>query len=208
MSAQVTTLPPDSVRAILDRVFDSPEYVWGDAPPDFLTWLGDKLASLSQSLDTLLAEHPVLYWTLLVILLVILGALLTHFALLLYRAFQGPGRQDGAPNAPPVISRDARWHLQHSRELRDAGRYAEAIAHRFMALLLDLDRVHVIRFHPAKTPAEYVSEVSGPETDRARFGTMVDELYRCRFGGSTCTAETWSAFDGLAQDVGRAYASH
>src|SRR3989442_12155445 len=53
---------------------------------------------------------------------------------------------------------DARAHRARAEELARAGRYAEALAHRFVALVLELERRRALAFHPSKTPAEYVGE--------------------------------------------------
>lgn len=206
MAQDPSLLPADSVRAVLHRVFDAPEYAWTDVPPNPFAWIRDKLAALNVWLDALLADHPVLYWILLVFMLVVLAAILTHFGVLVHRALKGRTRSIDITADAPLMVRDARWYLQRSHELRDTGHFADAIAHRFLALVLELDRAHVLTFHPAKTAAEYAQEVPGTEPDRAHFRGMVDELYTCLFGGTPCTADTWAAFDAVAHDVGTRYA--
>src|SRR3989449_4753126 len=66
------------------------------------------------------------------------------------------GEGAGGIGAPELA--DGRAHRLRAEELARAGRYAEALAHRFVALVLDLERRRALAFHPSKTPAEYVGE--------------------------------------------------
>src|SRR5207245_9327861 len=95
-----------------------------------------------------------------------------------------PGARAGAPatRGQPGIIVNAAWHVARAEELARAGRYAEALAHRFLAAVLELDRIGALRFHASKTPAEYVGEARLDESGRASPGRTVGERYRHLFG--------------------------
>src|SRR3989442_1145891 len=78
---------------------------------------------------------------------------------------------------------DARAHRARAEELARAGRYAEALAYRFVALVLELERRRALAFHPSKTPAEYVGEARLDAAGRASLAELVARLYRPLFGG-------------------------
>jgi len=84
-----------------------------------------------------------------------------------------------------------------------AGRYAEALAHRFVALVLDLERRRALAFHPSKTPAEYVGEARLDAAGRASLAELVARLYRHLFGGVPCDAGGYREFGAAADEVGR-----
>jgi len=68
---------------------------------------------------------------------------------------------------------DAAATARQVEELARAGRYAEALGHRFLALVLELDRRKALRFHASKTPAEYVWEARLTEMGRASLAGLV-----------------------------------
>lgn len=191
--------PPDSLRAALERVFAAPEYRWEIRrhPLEFLLELFGRVIAWFLQLEE---SHPVAFWVLIGLLLVVLVAILSHMAYLVWRALRV--RQAVAPvaGAPPP-RRDAAWHLAEAARHASAGRYREALAHRFLALVLELDRVQAIRFHPSKTPAEYLAEarLDGPARDVLT--ALVHALYRYLFGGAPCAADELDAFDRRAGEL-------
>src|SRR5439155_16915477 len=84
-----------------------------------------------------------------------------------------------------------------------AGRYAEALAHRFVSLILELERRHALTFHPSKTPAEYVREARLDESGRASLADLVARLYRHLFGAVPCDANVYREFGVAAETVFR-----
>ena len=184
----------DSIRAVLDRVFATPEYAWEVRrhPLQFVfDWYRDLLAWL----DGLAASHPVAYWVLIGLLVGILVAVLAHFAYLVMRALRPRAVSDGMPSIVAERSRDAAWHVAEARRLALAGRFAEALAHRFVALVLELDEDGALRYHPSKTPAEYVREVRLGSVAGDDFRLLVTTLYAHLFGGAPCSELDVAAFD-------------
>src|SRR5947208_14696553 len=102
----------------------------------------------------------------------------------------------------PVLA-DARAQRVRAEELARAGRYAEALAHRFVALVLDLERRRALAFHPSKTPAEYVGEARLDAAGRASLAGLVGRLYRHLFGGVPCDEGGYREFGAAADELGR-----
>ena len=98
---------------------------------------------------------------------------------------------------------DARSHLARAEELARAGRYAEALGHRFLAVVLELERADAVRFHVSKTPAEYVGEVRLDDAGRTTFAALVASLYRHLFGAVPCDEVEYQEFGATAQQVTR-----
>ena len=139
-------------------------------------------------------SHPALFSALLAVLIVALLVLLGHMGYVVWRITRPTARTPGA-GAPGQLGRDeARAHRERADQLARAGRYSEALAHRFVVMVLELDRRQALKFHPSKTPAEYVREARLDPPGRASLGDLVARLYRHVFGAVPCDERAYSAF--------------
>lgn len=184
-------------------MFAQPEYQWV-RPARPLRWLYDWWNALMNWLNGLADHHPVAFNVLLVTLSLVLLLLLIHIGYVVWRIAR-PSTQTApaAPGGEPVTMLDARAHLTRAEELARAGRYVEALAHRFLAVVLELEQARAVRFHASKTPAEYVGEVRLDEGGRATFAELVTRLYRHLFGAVPCDEAEYRDFGRTAQQVTR-----
>ena len=203
------TFPPqavesDSLRAALRAVFAGREYRWSE-PSSAWLWLKELWQRTADWFAWLHVTSPVVYYALLGFLTVTLVGILVHIGWLVSRSLR-PGEviRPPAPTAGPA--RDAAWHAAEARRLGESGRFAEALGHRFLAAVLDLDDRRLVQFRPSKTPAEYASEARLDEPGRTRLAELVASLYRHVFGGEPCDVAEWRRFDALAETLG-AYAA-
>ena len=136
------------------------------------------------------------------VLLVALVALLAHLGYTAWRVYESTVRRPGpaAAAGAPLLA-DARAHLARADALARAGRYAEALGHRFIAVVLELERVKAVKFHPSKTPAEYVGEARHDDAGKGFFAGLVASLYRHLFGAEPVDAAEYAAFGDSAQAV-------
>ena len=67
--------------------------------------------------------------------------------------------------------------------------------------VLELDRRGALRFHPSKTPAEYLREAQLDAAGQSGLAELVWALYRHLFGGVPCAADDWVAFDHAAESL-------
>ncbi len=201
------TLPSDSLRRAVQEVFARPEYGWA---PDGqrLNLLRDLWSRLVEWLNRFGAEHPVgfrlLFWGAVLLLV----ALLVHLGWLAWRIYRSTVERPrvSVPGAPLLI--DARGHLRHAEALARAGRYTEALAPRFLALLLELDRADAVTFHPSKTPAEYVHEARLGAVGRDSLAGLVARLYHHVFGAAPCDERCYRDFGATAGTVLQHVAPH
>ncbi len=200
MSAPLQSPPADSLRAVLRRIYDSPEYEWEESRDPF-GFLRELYAALFEWLQGFQESHPVAYLIFLGVLTVLLLGILAHFGYLVWRSLKP--RALGEPGVAPAAGgrRDAAWHLEEARRLVRDGRYAEALAHRFTALLLELEARKALVFHPSKTPAEYVGEARLDEVGRSTLTGLVATLYRHLFGGAPCSLDEVHTFDERASEL-------
>lgn len=194
-------VPIDSIRAALDRVYTSGEFDWSE-PSGLFVLLADLWHALIEWVEALGGSHPILYWVLIGALAALALALISHLGYLTWRGIRSAISSPPAEPAAGAERRDAAWYLSAAARLRAEARYAEALAHRFVALLLALERGKALRFHPSKTPAEYVQEIRLTPEGQVAFRELVRTLYRFLFGGVAPTGEDFDAFDRRAHDVG------
>lgn len=189
-------VPPDSLRAVLRAVFQAAEYRWRTPAPRGRGWPAELVGQMLAWLDRLREAYPERYYALLTVLTLVLLLIAAHLASVVWRSLRAPvaaAPESGGPGPRPA--RDAAWHLAEARRSSAAGRYAEALGHRFAALVLELDRRRVVGFHPAKTPAEYATEARLDAAGRTALAQLVQALYRHLFGGLPCGPAEWEAFD-------------
>ena len=175
---------PDSLRAVLDSVFAAPAYKWVQRPDPFaaLKRVRDAIWHWFTGLHDM---HPfgfrvVLYALVLAMLAVVVRAGWT-FINTVHSADPTP-----AATGPGFSPRDQAWYRGEADRLAAFGRFAEAIQADFLALVLALDARSVLRFHPSKTPGEYVRESQLAPGARDEFRDLVRRLYRYAFARSPC----------------------
>jgi hypothetical protein len=192
----------DSVRRAVHEVFARPEFRW-QVRRHPLQWLSDAWLRLRSWIAQLGDEHPAVLNVVIAVSVVILVVILVHFGYMAWQIYRATVHPPGA--AAPAVGglrlEDARAHLRHAEALAREGRYAEALAHRFLAVILDLERARAVKFHVSKTPAEYVSEAALDADGRATLAGLVARLYRHLFGAVPCDERTYREFGADAQVV-------
>lgn len=190
----------DSLAAVLRGVFATREYQW-TRTSNTLTWLMDRFQRLIEWLEGLRVSFPIYYYVVLTVLTLSLIAILVHLTWVVRQSLR-PVKPSGPRTVFMGPVRDAAWHLAEARRLGAAGRFAEALGHRFIAAMLELDARRVLQFHPSKTPAEYAMEARLDDVGRSELRGLVASLYRHLFGGAPCDAAEWQRFDAQAAGIG------
>jgi hypothetical protein len=197
---QQAAIGPDSVRAVLGRVFSDRAYTWTDRRNP-LAFLGEWVRWLAARLTDLAMHHPGAFYALLCALVVVLAAIMVHAGWIIWRSVHARQHEEGRVPARGGRARDAAWYMAEFRRFAEAGRYAEALAYRFMALVSDLNARAALAVDASRTPAEQAHAVRLDPAGRVKMERLVDELYRRVFGGAPCTVDDLGAFDGLAAEV-------
>jgi len=193
-------IPADSVKRALAEVFARPSYRWVEQR-SARSWLRERWAELQDWLDALEQSNPMLFKVIVGALVVLLAVLLVHIGYVLWRVLRRAPEPRGQAAVGPAAGWDAGAHFRHADALAAAGRWAEALGHKFLALVLELDRLRALRFHPSKTPAEYIGEARLDPPGRESLTDVVGRLYRHVFGAAPCDAEAYRAFGAAAQLV-------
>lgn len=183
----------DSLRTILDSVFQAPAYNWvPDRDPFallrrgwafFINWLHE-LAQASP-----LSFRLLIYGTILAVVL-ILGRTLW----VMFRTVHAPPGSQGTPGPAEAPIRDVAWYRAASARHVAAGRYAEAMEADFWQLLIALEQRSILTIQPSTTPAEYARSVRLDPTRAAAFQEMVRRLYGYLFARWPCGADEYAAW--------------
>ncbi len=184
-------------------MFARPEYEWVERQR-ILSWLATQWHNLTTWLSRFSEQHPLGFNVALALVALALVFLVVHVGYVIMRIVR-PAVRSGAATSAVTGGKimDAAAHLEIAAALARAGRYTEALAHRFLAVVLELDRRKALRFHASKTPAEYIGEVRLDDSGRASFATLVAALYRHLFGAVPCDASEYAALGATAQDLAR-----
>jgi hypothetical protein len=182
-------------------VFQRPEYQWVQRQA-LRSWLARQWQNLLDWLNRLAEQYPVGYNIGLALVVVALVVLVVHMGYVMWRIVR-PSTRTGAVSKAGAGGRivNAAAHLARAEELARAGRYAEALAHRFLAVVLELDRKKALRFHASKTPAEYVGEAHLSDAGRASLASLVAQLYRHLFGAVPIDAAEYATFGAVAEEL-------
>lgn len=193
--------PSDSLRAVLDSVFAAPEYHWVDQRGPLL-WLERYWLLLQDWLSHFREANPSLFFWVVWGLVAVLVLIFVHGGYVVWRTLEAAGA-GGARDAslPPAEIRDAAWYSRDAERLARAGRFVEALQSAFLALLLDLDRRQLVRYHPSKTPREYTREAALAPAERERLGDLVTSLYGYSFAGLPCGPDQFQNWRELAAGV-------
>ncbi len=193
MIQSLETLPADTLRAVLREVFASAAYQWEEQTDPF-AFFTNFINRIVDWLDGVRELHPALYWLILGLMTGLLLAIVVHVCVLIWLALKprAPTTDTTADVTSP--RHDVHWHLEEWRRLRDAGRFRQALAHRFTALILELEQRKALTFHPSKTPREYAAEARLDEAGQSVLAALVSALYRHVFGGAQCTVEDVDRF--------------
>jgi hypothetical protein len=190
---------------VVGQVFARPEFQWIERQR-LASWVARQWHELINWLNRLADQYPVGFNIGLALVVVALVVLLVHIGYVMWRIVRPSARTGTAKTAAGVgLIADAASHLARADELARAGRYAEAIAHRFMAVVLELDTRKALRFHASKTPAEYVGEARLDDAGRTSLASLVAQLYRHLFGAVPCDAGEYQSFGAAAQELIRGH---
>jgi uncharacterized protein DUF4129 len=187
--------PPtaDSLRAVLDSVFAGENYQW-TVRRHPLAFLQAWWSAVDRWLESLQASHPSLFNALFWVLVAVLIAIFIHGGWVLARAVHAANRPAGPAGEVTPPPRGADWYRREGARLAGLGRFAEAMQHDFLALVLELDTRQRVRFHPSKTPNEYTYEARLPEEGRGAFRDLVRELYAAAFAGRPCGPDEYTSW--------------
>ncbi|MCC6316942.1 MAG: DUF4129 domain-containing protein [Gemmatimonadaceae bacterium] len=197
----------DSLRALIEVVLRAPEYQ-ARAPRDAWAPVARAWWALLDWVDRLRESNPLGYRAFVWLMVLILAAIVLHAMWIAARTLRaGTAPAPAEPLAQSSIVRDAAWYAREVERLTASGRLAEAMQADFLRFVLELDARRVARFHPSKTPSEYVREADLGDEARRDLRAVVATLYAHVYARVAITPEAWARWRDLAS-ADRYAASH
>lgn len=183
-------------------MFSAGRYRWVERRHP-LQWLADLWERFQAWIAHLQVAHPAVSWALAAVAIILLVILVSHIGFTLWRVYRVTARpaDPTARGTTGVPILDARSHRIEAEALAREGRYAEALAHRFAALICDLDEGKAVTIHASKTPAEYAREARLDPIGRAKIADLVSRLYAHLFGAAPIDEHGYRDFVDSAQLV-------
>lgn len=194
-AVQVPAPASDSLRAVLDSVFAGKDYRWQPSH-DPVSAVARWLETLQRWLFDLKETHPAAFRWFLITLMVLTLAIFAHALWIFVGTVRSSAVAGDGLAAGSDTRRDRDWYRREADRLAAQGRYAEAIQADFLALVLALDAIRLLKFHPSKTPAEYGMEARLDGAAREEFRELVRRLYGYAFARRACGPaefEDWRA---------------
>ena len=192
-AVELAPVGSDSLRAVLDTVFQAEAYQWVERPHP-LAFLGRWWRALLQWLGDLERSQPGLFWALFWVMIAVLVLIFVHAGWVMLRTIRSAAAPPGGEAGAAAEARGAAWYRGEAERLARAGRFPEAMQADFVALVLELDARRVVRFHPSKTPNEYTYEAGLAGEARDGFRGLVRSLYGYAFARWPCGAEDYAAW--------------
>lgn len=180
----------DSLRAVLDTVFAAPKYTWVSRMHP-AAWLWEQFLRLMEWFESLRLNAPAVYWSITAAAVIVLVVILVHAGWLMARTIRYSSAPDARLDPLAATRRDGGWYRKEATRLARSGRFPEAMRAWFEGIILDLSVAGVVRWHPSKTPREYVREAKLPPEVRDRLAGLVDGLYAASFAGHQVGDQEW-----------------
>ena len=163
---------------------------------DFFDWV----AGLFRGLSGTRSSNPALFWTIMVILIGVVVAVIARLAWVSYlRRTQGiEARPDlrGTPN----ISQGDPWLAAQQHAAR--GDFTAAAHSLYLALLNAIARRGLVRLHPSKTAGDYVRELRARSaTVFTRFRDFARAYETVVYGTGVCDKERYEKLQRLALPI-------
>ena len=196
-------LSDSTIRAAADTVFSQSAFNRVSPWQIFWGWVFDLLRrgwALIDPLLSVLRRSPVLYWTVIVILALVVIAIVVRALYLWYQRRLFDAAALAWEKSP--LRRAGRDAWTAAEELSARGDYTDAAHALYAALLESAARGGQIRLHPSKTAGDYVRELRNRSS--AIF-TLFREFARSYetviYGIGTCDAERYRRLRTLAGEV-------
>lgn len=171
------------VEAVLDPVIDFLDSMFGN------------------QVQTLLEHSPILYWTVVAVLIVLALAIFAHIFAVLVNTFGEPD-DSRAPTATVETSGVAPENaLRAARDAARRGEYSRAIVLTYLATLHELDRQDRLRFSDSKTNRRMVRQIEDPDL-RSRLLRITGTVDAIIYGNRPGSRETYEQIARVAAGVG------
>ena len=203
-------IPEQAIRDTMEAVFRQPGFVrqrpsWLSSLADrFWQWFWDLLRSIFGPLFESRTHNPALFWTMVVLFVLIVGGIITRLAWVSWQRRQrGIDARPAFPAAgAPRFAGDP-WTV--AQRLAAEGNYTDAAHALYVALLEATARRGGVKLHPSKTAGDYVRELRQRSSALfSRFRDFARAYEYVVYGTGYCDRERYERLHALALPIVRA----
>lgn len=192
-AAQEEARPRSEVRQTLERILSSPEYEGRTPDPgaseSIWGWLARQLGKLFRAVTELGEAAPAVFWTILLVCLLVLAAIFAHGGVILVRTLKAARANRGGASAPKGTRfEDAEALFERARAAAQNGQFIEAVRLCHRAALMGLDRRGLIRFQESLTSGDYRGQLRPHDADRSVFVELT-RIYEPAYFGRASTGD-------------------
>ncbi|MFI5235221.1 MAG: hypothetical protein ACHQXA_05865 [Gemmatimonadales bacterium] len=194
----MNSIPADTLRRVLDRVFADSAYAWHQVAvrpvPEWFRRVAAVFAWFGRLWDRLMTATSDGWLPLPWLLVALVVLIVVHAVFRLSAAARTAREGDLAGPIPGGWLRDAAWFDRQAETLAAGGRFGEAMLAAFHGAMLDLDGRGLVRYQASRTPNEFVRAAGLPDPERLRLRALVRDLYRAAFAGEAVPREAYGAW--------------
>lgn len=150
---------------------------------------------------SLLENSPILYWTLVAVLIVLALAIFAHIFAVLVNAFGESDEADTGPVAAASTRAPPADALRAGRDAAGRGEYTRAIVRTYLAILHELDRQDRLRFSDSETNRRMVRQIEDSDL-RGRLMAITGTVDGIIYGNRPADRQTYERVAGVAAGVG------
>jgi hypothetical protein len=194
------------LRAMLATILAKPEYTPGQP-----TWMQKILDAIGRALEWLLKHlggaggfgrlwdtSPILAWTIVASLILVLAAILYHVFIGLRQVFGPRGSRPRKPGElPPATTTSPRTLREMAEAAARKGDFEQALRYLYLAVLRHFDRTGVLAYQRARTNWEYVDALRGKADLVADFQPLTLTVDRVIYGRVPADAQAYQTCTGL-----------
>lgn len=211
-AAGAVKISPDDVQREVDAVFSDPAFQEGldashSGPEALLAMLMREIArlflKLLKFLTELHAENSLVFWSIFILLAVVLVLILTHIGWSLSLAFRGvPAGESGAgDDGPSERTRRFQDLRAEARGLAVEGRFRDAVRFLLLALLSLLEERRVLTVARGWTNREILSRLRARSNLSQEIDLFRDAVEAACYGGLPASGEDFQRCDGTLEHL-------
>lgn len=206
MPANSIDAADERAREAVERILARPEFDWessGNWLQRLSNWINDQAVWIFQQIgnglewllgdlrDWILNLPPGWRWLVVAWLVLCLLAIFAHFVYFIVTQFGGEGRGRSQSSISArvhgVEARDGASVVAAAETLLNAGRWADAIRHYYVAALLRLDEGGLVDYRESKTNSDYLRELRNAPNLHTTFRELTHRFDQVAYGGNSPT---------------------
>jgi len=204
-SAPIQRPSKEQTKRQLADILAQDKYRDAEAPPlkpwspvaAILRGIAKAVAELFAVRDRLYEAYPMMYWTIVVLLVAIMIGIVLHMYLAAARAFGGSRARRPDMTMPLPAQRSSSEMRALAQQAAESGDFAQAVVYLYLAILINLDERGWVVFSAADTNRQLLDQIHAHATLAADLRPLTDTVDAISYSSRPATADDWSSLSHL-----------